>query len=143
MSVRTTAESSLPRPVPVVEPDTEAYWRAAAEERLLLSQCTRCDAVVWVPRAVCPHDLAPTRWVTASGLGVVYSYTVVHRGEGAYAKIDPFVLAYVELDEGARVMTNIVGCSPGDVRIGQRVRVVFDPVGDVGIPRFTPVGGPA
>lgn len=141
--MRTPAESGLPCPVPVVESDTEAYWRAAAEGCLLLSQCTHCDAFVWVPRVVCPHDLAPTRWVPASGLGVVYSHTVVHRGEGAYAKIAPFVLAYVELDEGPRVMTNIVGCPPDHVRIGQQVRVVFDQADDVGIPRFTPVRGPA
>jgi len=134
--------SGLPTPEPVFEIDTEPYWRGAAEGRLLLTRCTECDTYVWIPRPYCPLDLAPTRWVQASGRGVVHSHTTVHRGERAYSKRPPFVLAYVELAEGPRIMTNIVKCPPDDVAIGMPVIVTFDKVEDsegLAIPRFRPM----
>jgi hypothetical protein len=79
--------------------------------------------------------------VDASGDAVVHSHTTVYRGDRAYANHPPFVLAYVELAEGPRIMTNIVGCPPEDVAIGMPVTVTFDPVdGDpsLAIPRFRP-----
>lgn len=133
--------SGLPSAAPVFDADTEPHWRGAAAGRLMLPRCEQCGAFVWIPRPYCPTDLSPTRWVEASGRGVVYSYTTVHRGERAYAKRPPFVLAYVELAEGPRVMTNIVGCPPGEIRIGMPVTVTFDPADDdpaLAIPRFKP-----
>ena len=131
----------LPVPEPVFDADTEPFWRGAGEGKLLLTRCDECGAYVWIPRPYCPFDLSPTRWVEASGRGVVYSHTTVHRGERAYAKRPPFVLAYVELDEGPRVLTNIVGCDPAAVTIGMPVRTVFDAVegsDGVAVPRFAP-----
>jgi len=136
-----THQDRLPAPEPVFEADTEVYWRAAGEGRFVLPRCEECGAYVWIPRPHCPADLAPTRWVEASGRGVVYSHTTVHRGERAYAKRPPFVLAYVELDEGLRIMSNIVGCEPAEVSIGMPVKVTFDAVDgndELAIPRFAP-----
>jgi uncharacterized OB-fold protein len=138
----TLPDAPLPAPEPIFDADTEPYWRGAGKGRLLLTQCESCEAFVWIPRPYCPVDLSPTRWVEASGRGVVYSHTTVHKGERSYAKRPPFVLAYVELDEGPRIMTNIVGCDPEAVVVGMPVTAVFDPVegGEgIAIPRFTPV----
>jgi uncharacterized OB-fold protein len=74
-------------------------------------------------------------WVEASGRGAVYSFTVSHRGPGPWADHVPYVVAYVELDEGPRVLTNLVGLDPGDVRIGMPVAAVFEH----GLLRFGPV----
>lgn len=131
--------SQLATPEPPFDDDTAPYWRAAARGELLLPRCTVCRAYVWYPRPLCPVDLSPVEWTRASGLGVVYSHTTVHRGERAFAGADPFVLAYVELDEGPRIMTNVVGCDPAEVRIGRAVRAIFEPVDgvqDVALPRF-------
>ncbi|MFD5811258.1 Zn-ribbon domain-containing OB-fold protein [Rhodococcus aetherivorans] len=133
--------SGLPSGEPVFDVDTEPYWRGAAEGRLLLTRCEECSTYVWIPRPYCPVDQAPTRWVEASGKGTVYSHTTVHRGERSYSKSAPFVLAYVELAEGPRIMSNIVGCAPDEVEIGMPVTVTFDPVDDdeqYAIPRFKP-----
>ena len=137
----TLPDARLPTPEPLFDADTEPYWRGAAEGRLLLTRCDECGAYVWIPRPYCPIDLSPTSWVEASGKGVVYSHTTVHRGERAYAKLAPFVLAYVELEEGPRIMTNIVGCEPGAVQIGLPVVAVFDAADDtegIAVHRFTP-----
>ena len=80
-----------------------------------------------------------TEWVAASGRGHVYSYTVNHRGGGAYQDSAPFVLAYVELDEGPRIMTNIVGADDADLAVGLPVEVVFHDTGEgSALPRFRP-----
>lgn len=139
--------SALPTPEPPFDDDTAPYWRAAARGELLLPRCTECGTYVWYPRPLCPIDLSPVEWTAASGLGVVYSYTAVHRGERAFAGSPPFVLAYVDLEEGPRIMTNVVGCDPAEVTIGLAVQVIFDQVDgveDVALPRFAPAvpGGP-
>ncbi len=81
-------------------------------------------------------------WTEASGHGTIYSYSVVYRGSGAFREAMPFVVAYVELTEGPRVLTNIVGCEPDEVSIGQRVRVVFFDTGEgCALYRFAPLDG--
>ncbi len=131
----------LPTPAPAVEPETEPYWRAARQGRLMLTRCTVGGEIVWIPRPFCPsHMDAATEWVQASGRGVIYSYTEVNRGEGDYAAATPYVLAYVELAEGPRIMTNIVDAAGQELGVGQAVEVVFHPAGDdLAVPRFRPV----
>ncbi|WP_131735472.1 Zn-ribbon domain-containing OB-fold protein [Actinomadura roseirufa] len=109
----------------------EIFWAAAAEGRLLLSRCTPCATVIWYPRPFCPdcggRDI--TRF-TASGEATVYSYTVVRKARGEYRDLTPYVVAYVELAEGPRILTNIIECDPADVHIGQPVTLLFDPPED-------------
>jgi hypothetical protein len=134
--------TGLPAPAPPVNPETKPFWDATSEGRLLLKRCLDCGSVIWYPRAICP-DCASlrTEWFQASGRGHVYSYTVNHRTEGAYKDAAPLVLAYVELDEGPRVMTNIVGAEVG-LAIGLPVEVVFHDTGEgSALPRFRPVAG--
>jgi uncharacterized protein len=132
---------SLPAPSPAVNPETAEFWHATAEGRLLLRRCRDCGTVIWYPRTMCPECASVnTEWFEAAGRGRIYSYTVNHRGEGAYSGLPPFVLAYVELDEGPRLMTNIVGADPADLAVGVPVEVVFHDTADgSALPRFQPV----
>ena len=122
--------TALPAPAPAVNPETKEFWAATAQGRLLLKRCLDCGSVIWYPRAFCPECASlRTEWFEASGRGHVYSYTVNHRGEGAYAGAVPYVLAYVELDEGPRVMTNLVEVDEPDLAVGLPVEVVFHDTG--------------
>ena len=88
--------------------------------------------MIWYPRAVLPRlrrSLASS-WVEAPAPGPVYSFTINRRGQGAYRDAGPYVLAYVELEEGPRMLTNIVDCDVDDVRVGQPVTVVFHDSGE-------------
>ena len=129
----TVGERVLPAPAPFVSPEIKTFWDATAEGRLLLPRCEQCQAVIWFPRPFCPACASTTiSWFQASGRGSVYSFTVNRRGQAdlpAYKETGTYVLAYVELDEGPRIMTNIVDCDPDTVAIGQRVEVVFHDTG--------------
>ncbi len=129
------------KPLPIVDPESAPYWAALKDRRLILKRCRDCGRHHFYPRALCPHchsdDL---EWAEARGTGSVYSYTVARRPAGPAFKADaPYVVAVVDLDEGARMMTNIVTDDVEAVRIGQRVAVQFDAVTDeVTLPRFKP-----
>lgn len=133
----------IPTPTPTVDPETEPFWEATAEERLLLKRCSDCDRTYHYPRERCPECRSDaTDWIDASGDGEVYSYTVTRQAGGEYADADRFVLAYVELAEGPRIMTNVVDCDADDLAVGQRVEVTFqetDSEAGYALPRFTPV----
>jgi uncharacterized protein len=135
---------TLPAPAPEISPETETFWAATATGRLLLQSCGSCGRFVWYPRYVCPacHS-TDLRWREASGRGTVHSATVTTRGILEYKDAGSYVLALVELDEGPKMLTNIVDCDPAEVFIGQRVEVVFHDTGaGNALPRFRPaVGG--
>ncbi|MFI0405618.1 Zn-ribbon domain-containing OB-fold protein [Actinomadura sp. 3N508] len=106
----------------------ETFWTATAEGRLLLPRCESCATVIWYPRPFCPRcGGRHVTWFPASGEATVYSYTVVRKARGEYRDLTPYVVAYVELAEGPRILTNIVGCDPSEVSIGQPVTLMFDP----------------
>jgi uncharacterized protein len=136
-----TTPAALPAPSPAVNPETAEFWNATAGGRLLLRRCRDCGTVIWYPRTMCPECTSlDTEWFEASGRGRVYSYTVNHRGEGAYQGLPPFVLAYVELDEGPRLMTNIVGADHAELAVGLPVAAVFHDTADgAALPRFQPM----
>lgn len=107
--------------------ETRAFWDATARGVLLLSRCDSCTTVIWYSRPHCPECMSTdVSTFEASGRGVVYSRSITRGGAGAWKPVGPYVLAYVELDEGPRILTNIVGCNVDDVAIGMPVRVVFD-----------------
>ncbi len=130
---------SLPAPPPATNPETLEFWQATKQGRLLLSRCPACGLHIWYPRAICPDCHShPTEWVQAAGTGTIYSFTIIRsHAPGPYAGIGPYVVAYVELTEGPRMLTNIVGCDLEKVRIGEAVDVVFADAGQSGsLPRF-------
>lgn len=125
-------ERKIPAPPP--NPETQKFWDAAAQGKLLIKRCTACAAVHYYPRAFCPFcGSDATEWQAASGTGTIYSYSVMRRAEVSYA------IAYVTLDEGVTMMTNLVDCDFNALTIGQRVRLVFKPTdGGPPVPTFTP-----
>lgn len=134
-------DSKLPAPAPIITSDTAAFWSATKNGVLLLQRCDHCRRTIWYPKAFC--NACGTFEVTsfeAGGEGQIYSFAEVHRGETAYRETPRFVLAVVELDEGVRMLTNIVGAPGEALHIGQRVRVVFDDAGETAsLPRFHPI----
>lgn len=129
-----------PRPVPEVNPETSCYWQAAASGDLLVQECADCGLVYHYPRSLCPDCFSEhVEWREASGRGEVYSYSTARTMSGWPEDDLPLVVAYVELDEGPRIMTNI-DADPEDVAIGARVEVRFVETEDedVSIPVFVP-----
>jgi uncharacterized OB-fold protein len=131
------AVTALPAHAPPYSEEAAPFWSGLAEGRLDLPVCDTCGHHIWYPRTWCPvcggHDVT---WTTLSGRGVVYARTVLHRAMGPWADAAPFAIAYVELAEGPRVLTNIVADDPGAVLIGMPVAAVFVPVDE-------PDGSPA
>ena len=121
-------------PAPPANPESEAFYQAAGEGRLLLRRCTVCNKPHWYPRAVCPFCFGSTRWEQASGLGVIYTVSVARR------VTPPISIAYVTLEEGPTMLTSVVDCDLDTIKIGHPVRVVFKPSKDgPSIPCFTPI----
>ncbi len=132
----TPDDARPPRPARLEAPITEAsspFWEATRGRQLVLPWCVACDQAFWFPREVCPRCLGSAiEWRPASGRGVVYAVTVDHRpallprvfGE------EPYAIALVDLHEGVRMLTNVVGVPPGDVAVGLAVEVTWEPMSD-------------
>jgi len=121
---------------PSPDPETQPFWDAARQGKFLIRGCNSCGKVHWFPRTICPIcGSSNTEWREGSGKGTIYTYTVMRRAK------EPYVLAYVELDEGPRMLTNIVDCDFERVDIGQKVQVVFVPTAPEAppVPCFRPV----
>lgn len=132
------ADSNFPvRPLaaPMVDSANAPFWQAARDGVLMIKRCNACSEPHWYPRPHCPHcGHGQTAWEAASGRGTVYSYTVTRK-----AGPEPYVMAYVTLDEGVTMLTNLVDIDEAVLRIGLPVEVVFKPAGDDGakVPFFT------
>ncbi len=120
---------------PPVGPESGPFWEATREERLLVQWCTACDRGIFFPRVLCPFcgGAGALEWREASGRAKVHAAVVEHRPEAAgaaFAQGEPFCIALVDLEEGVRMMTNVVGCPPGDVHTGMPVTVTWEPLRD-------------
>ncbi len=136
---------------PVADWETRAFWEGCGRHEIVLQRCRDCQTVQFRPRAVCASCLSSRiEHFIASGRGSVYTFTVTHQNNlPAFREACPYVLAYVELEEGPQLMTHIVGCEVQEVRVGMPVEVEFvdldrDPAKDAArgidagtaIPRF-------
>ncbi|PHX71594.1 MAG: nucleotide-binding protein [Acidimicrobium sp.] len=123
--------TTLPAPAPVINLTTAEFWKATTEGRFILQRCNGCDIVLWFPRRNCPkcwtEDVST---FDAQQTGIIYSFTVVRKGKGAFQDAGPFVIAYVELADGPRIMTNIVDCDIDALHIGMPVEMVFHDTGE-------------
>jgi len=121
---------------PQLNPGDEPYFAAAAEGRLVLKLCNACGELHHFPRALCPFCWSTDlQWQDASGRGVIYTFSVTRRGAGA-----PYCIAYVTLEEGPTMMTNIVDSDLDSIEIGQQVQVVFKrSEGGAAVPMFMPI----
>ena len=124
--------SEYKKPLPVVQPWSKPFWEAAKRHRLMIQRCNDCGLKIFYPRKYCPDCWsANLDWFEASGRGKVFSYSITMAGvEERFAEDLPFVLALVDLEEGIRMMTNIVECKPDEVSIGMDVKVTFSDVTD-------------
>jgi uncharacterized OB-fold protein len=127
--------------LPTPEGDTQPFWDAAREGKLLVKRCAACGKSHFYPRPFCPHcwsvDVA---WQQASGRGRLYTYSIVHQNDlPPFNQRVPYVAAIVDLDEGPRVMTNLVDVAHDAIAIGMAVEVAFQKISDdVTIPVFRP-----
>ena len=130
------------KPLPVPDPDSLSFWQGASQNKLLIQRCRACGHHHFPPSNVCAAcGSDEIEWVEASGLGRVFSWIVVVHPvpKPVYAADVPYVVALVELDEGVRMPTNIIGCDPGQVSAGMRVKVVFRRVSEeIVLPLFQP-----
>ena len=135
---------TLPHPRGAATPDSQPHFDGLAAGRVLLPRCERCGHVFWYPRHHCPAcGSAEVGWLEASGRGSVYSFSIVRRGQGAYAEAAPYVLAYVELEEGPRLLTNLVvpAAAIDRLAIGDPVVAVIESEpGELPLLRFRPAG---
>ena len=134
------SEAAAPqRPLPQPTDLTHPYWDAAAKGELHVQRCGACGHWQFYPRPFCLKcESGDMQWQRASGLGKVYTYTVNHRAPNPFMKARlPYVVAMVELDEGPRLMANVLDAQSGDMAIGKRVEVVFERVSDdMALPQF-------
>lgn len=128
------------KPLPRITLDSADFWRFTAEGQLMLRRCNACGNQMYYPRITCTNCLSTDLgWVQACGRGKVHAVSVIYRASHEAFKAEgPYALAIVELEEGPRMMTNIVGCPPEDVAIDMAVELWFEPRGDVAIPLFRP-----
>ncbi len=140
------SERTYRKPLPRIDEESRGYWEALQRHELYIQRCRDCGTFRFPPRAVCPACLSSAvEWVRASGRGAVYSVTVTHQNQAPGFRDDlPYVLAIVELSEGPRLMTNVVGCAPDAVHIGMAVEIVYDDVtAEVTLAKFRPAPRPA
>lgn len=128
------------KPQPKITPGAAHYWDCATRERFVIPKCKDCDAVFFYPRVWCPFCFSQNLdWHQASGNGKVYSFSIVHQAPfPAYKNDVPYVLAVIELEEGPRMMANVLHCDPYSVVVDMPVRVTFESRGDMKIPQFQP-----
>ena len=129
------------KPLPHIDEETRPWWEATQRHELYIQQCRDCGDRRFHPRTLCTNCMSSrTDWVKCGGRGKVYTFTVTNQnGSAGFRDSLPYVLAWVELDEGVKLLTNIVDCPPAEVKIDMPVEVVFDDVTpDVTLVKFRP-----
>lgn len=132
----------IDKPLPRPTEDSAPYWAAAHRGELRMQQCRDCGLVRFPPAILCARCLSENHeWTKLSGRATVFSWIVVHQSQHPAFNADvPYNVAIVELDEGPRLHTNIVGCANADIHVGMRVEASFDKVADdTTLIRFRPL----
>ncbi|MEK9751682.1 MAG: Zn-ribbon domain-containing OB-fold protein [Rhodospirillaceae bacterium] len=138
-----TNELPKPLPAPLASPDGAHYWAAAAEGRLEVQYCSECATHQFPPGHLCRNCGAEgLSWRAVSGRGRIHTFSIVYRAPTpAFRGRVPYTVALIDLDEGPRMMTNIVGAGALECTIGDTVEVCFeDRAGGAMIPQFRLVG---
>jgi uncharacterized OB-fold protein len=133
------APKETKKPLPRIDEENRWFFEACARHELVLQRCGACGTLRYYPRALCPACLsAKTEYQRTSGRGTVYTFTVTHQNQAPGFRDElPYVMAYVQLDEGPRILTNIVHTDPQAVRIGLPVEVVFEEFDEgLALPKF-------
>lgn len=131
------SDSALP--LPIANGDSREYWAAANQKRLVIRRCNDCSETHFMPRLLCPNCWSDRlEWVDAKGEGTVHSFTIIRRAPApAFRDQVPYVVALIDLAEGPRMVTNLLGEDALDVQIGDRVTATFEERGEGGfVPQF-------
>lgn len=131
-------------PVPKPTPETLPFWEGTAAGELRIQRCNTCERFYFYPRPFCPHcNSDDVEWRVTSGHGTLASYIINYRPMPFFELEGPQIIALVELDEGVRMMSNLVGVEPVPEKLvlGMRLTVSFDPRGDQFLPVFAPAEG--
>ena len=129
------------KPLPHIDEEMRPWWEALQRHELYLQKCRDCGDLRFHPRALCPSCLSSrTEWVAARGTGKIYTFTVTNQNQAAgFRETLPYVMAWVELDEGVKLLSNIVDCPPQEVKIGMPVEALFeDATPEVTLLKFRP-----
>jgi uncharacterized OB-fold protein len=129
------------KPLPHIDEEMRPWWEAAQRHELYIQKCRDCGDLRFHPRALCTNCMSSrAEWIKCSGRGKIYTFTVTYQnGSSGFRDSLPYVLAWVELEEGVKMLTNIVDCPPDQVKIDQRVEAVFDDVTpEVTLVKFRP-----
>ena len=135
----------IPKPLPEITPVTRPFWEAAAAGKLVMQRCGDCHAWVWCPRPACVEcGGEKLAWTQLSGRGEVFAFTVIREVVGralrGFEKDIPYVTAWIDLEEGPRICSNVVGCPIEKVAIGMAVEAVFEEAGSgIFLPKFRPL----
>ena len=134
-----TETPSYAKPLPVLDALNAPFWKAARSGALAMQQCSDCGHIRYPLSHVCPECLSERfEWKPLSGRGTVYSSIVFHQVyDKAFAGDVPYNVSLIQLEEGPRMMSNVVGVPPAEVKVGDAVEVVFEDVtAEIAIPRF-------
>jgi uncharacterized OB-fold protein len=129
------------KPIPKASPETQPFWDGCAIGELRIEHCASCEKYYFPPRPFCPScQSTDVEWRTVTGAAKLHTYTISHRAAPGFEDDVPYAIAIVELDEGPRMMTSIVGVenTPELLVLDMPLRVAFDRRGDVNVPVFTP-----
>jgi uncharacterized OB-fold protein len=129
------------KPLPHIDEEMRPWWEATQRHELYIQKCRDCGDLRFHPRALCTNCMSSrTEWIRCSGRGKIYTFTVTYQnGSSGFRDSLPYVLAWVELEEGVKMLTNIIDCPPDQVKIDQHVEAVFDDVtSEVTLVKFRP-----
>jgi len=127
-----TSDYAKPLPRPAEPELTEPFWEGTKRGELLIPRCSFCDEFFWYPREACPRCLQTTwEWTPVSGRARLHTFTIVHQpAHPAFNEDVPYAFAVIQLDEGVRMMSNVVDCPVEDIKVNMPLEVVFDSVTD-------------
>jgi uncharacterized OB-fold protein len=129
------------KPLPQITPEMRPFWEAARRHELVVQRCRACGTRRFPARDICSHCLSrEATWAPGSGRGTIFSYAIMHQVyHPGFAGEVPYAVVVVELAEGVRLVSNLVGCAPGDITPGMPVEAVFEEITpEVTLPKFRP-----
>jgi len=129
------------KPIPVPSAEAQPYWDGLRDRKLLMPRCDACGKYWFPPSLLCPHcNATKWTWASTSGHGRIFSYVVYHRVyHPGFADEVPYAVAVLELDEGPRMISNVIGIAPDKLACDMRVEVVYQPITEtITLPKFKP-----
>jgi len=125
-----TQAKKYSKPLPHLDEENRAWWEALQRHELYIQKCANCGDLRYYPRALCTSCMSSqVQWIKCSGRATVYTFTTTYQNQAAgFRESLPYIMAYVELEEGLKMLTNLVDCQPEQAKIGMPVEVVYEDV---------------